>query len=167
MIHVKSMGEVLVDCKHLGRKKANVEAVFAILNEIAPEIPLRLDTIERQHKIKKLVEDCCQYEPCWVCLDEGGKVIGFLLTKRCSIEIPRLEFNGLELLYGGMKREHRRHGNFVRLLAQAKAQKSGLLAVVKHDNISNVAKLLEREDFERRKWLKPNEDAFVWTATPR
>jgi hypothetical protein len=46
-------------------------AVFSVLTEIAPEIPLRLDTEERQRPVRELVDRACGGQMSWVSLDEG------------------------------------------------------------------------------------------------
>jgi len=155
--------------KILGFRRARVEdarRVFAILNEVASEIPLVLDTPERGQAIRAVVESCCQHGPSWITLDETGRIVGFLLGKMTTSDLVQMEFAGLELVYGGMTTGQRGHGAFANLLAQAKALGLPLRAVVKHGNKSRMGQRLERQQFVRTASLRPNEDTFVWTPPP-
>jgi hypothetical protein len=146
-------------------KADDVSAVFAILSEVAPEIPVLLDTAERRNAVRRIVECCCEHESCWVSLGEEDEVIGFLLAKTVSSTVPGLEFQGLELAYGGMTSAQRDQGRFVTLIAKAKGLGVPLRAVVKHANKSGMAERLMRQGFARAACLRSDEDNFIWTPS--
>ena len=144
-------------------RPSDSSAVFRALTEIAPEIPVLLDTAERQRRICDLVDGCCAGRSSWVSLDDGGSVVGFLLGRTCSTDMPGMEFSGMELLYGGVLPAHRCHGRFSKLLAQAKRLRMPLRAVVKHANAGAIAAQLVKGGFLKRgASMRPDEDTFVW-----
>jgi hypothetical protein len=139
-------------------------AVFRVLTEIAPEIPVALDTAEKQGRIRDLLDGACASQTSWVALDGSDSVVGFLVGQTYSTDMPGMEFSGVELLYGGVLKAHRCHGRFSNLLAEAKAVGTPLRAVVKHANTSAMAARLVTGGFVKRgASLRPDEDTFVWT----
>jgi hypothetical protein len=142
--------------------RSDSAAIFTVLTEVAPEIPVRLDGTERLNLMRNLVEECCKGTSSWVVLD-GEKIVGFLLGKDCSIRHPWLEFSGIELLYGGMLKASRGHGLFSNLIDQAKALRTPLYSVVKHANSSGMIARLTKANFVRQeRSLRDDETAFVW-----
>jgi hypothetical protein len=138
-------------------------AVFSVLTEIAPEIPLRLDNEERQRRIRELVDGACASQMSWVSLDEGDNVVGFLFGRTRSTDTRGMEFSGVELLYGGVLPAHRGCGRFSKLLTEAKKLRAPLWAVVKRANTSAMAERLLKYGFAKQAdSLRPDEDTFVW-----
>jgi hypothetical protein len=139
-------------------------AVFRALTEIAPEIPVALNTAERQRRIRNLVDKLCADRSSWVSFDDGGNVVGFLLGRTYSTDMPGMEFSGVELLYGGVLPAHRCRRRFSNLLAQAKRLRTPLRAVVKSANTGAMAARLVKGGFQKQgASLRPDEDTFVWT----
>jgi hypothetical protein len=133
------------------------------LNDIAPEIPVLLDTAERRQEVRAIVEACCTHGPSWVSLDERGNIVGFLLGTKITVEVWQMEFSGLALVYGGVTIAQRGCGRFTDLLAQAKRLGLPLRAVVKRTNKGNMVERLTRERFASASSLRPDEHTFVWT----
>jgi hypothetical protein len=139
-------------------------AVFSVLTEIAPEIPLRLDSEERHRPVRELVDRACGSQMSWVSLDDGDNVVGFLIGQVRSTDTPGMEFSGVELLYGGVLPAHRGCGRFSNLLIEAKKLRTPLWAVVKRANTSGMAKRLLKYGFAKQAdSLRSDEDTFVWT----
>ena len=138
--------------------------MFSVLTEIAPEIPLRLDTEQRQRSIRELVDGACASQMSWVSLDEGDNVVGFLFGRTRSTDTRGMKFSGVELLYGGVLPAHRGCGRFSKLLTEAKKLRAPLWAVVKRANTSAMAERLLKYGFAKQAdSLRSDEDTFVWT----
>src|SRR5262249_61282613 len=73
-------------------------AVFRVLTEIAPEIPLRLDNEERQRRIRELVDGACDSQISFVSLDDGDNVVGFLFGRTRSTDMRGISRGGLSIL---------------------------------------------------------------------
>ena len=148
----------------------DASAVFRVLTQVAPEIPLLLDKPERRRPIRELVGQCCGGKTSWVALNDNVKIIGFLLGRpsRWHVAIVDNEPSGVELLYGGMQKTHRDQGQFSGLLVRAKALGKPLYAVVKHSNKSDMAARLLRTGFVKQGASTfSDEDAFIWTPSAR
>jgi hypothetical protein len=55
--------------------------ILAVLQEVAPEIPLSLDTPEGQEAIQAIIVECCDGGKSWVAADADGAVVGFVLAR--------------------------------------------------------------------------------------
>jgi hypothetical protein len=142
----------------------DVSALFSVLTDVSSEIPLPLDEPEKQRIIRERVEEACSAELAWVAIDDDHNTVGFLIGKNRKIDIWGMEFSGVELLYGGVKKKYRHAGRFQDLLNEAKALAKPLCAVVKHKNASSMATVLVKYGFEKQTdSLRPDEDRFVWT----
>src|SRR5262249_30745117 len=54
----------------------DVRGIFAILQEVAPEIPLSLDTPESQDVMQDIITECCACGESWVAVDADGTIVG-------------------------------------------------------------------------------------------
>jgi hypothetical protein len=55
--------------------------IFAVLKDIAPEIPVSLGTPGAEEAMQAIIEDCCDSGESCVALDTAGTVVGFVLAK--------------------------------------------------------------------------------------
>ena len=55
--------------------------ILAILEEVAPEVPVLLDTPERKDAIKTVIIECYGSGKSWVAIDAAGAVVGVALAK--------------------------------------------------------------------------------------
>jgi hypothetical protein len=60
--------------------------ILAILEEVAPEIPVPLDGPEGQTKIQIIIRERCQSGKSWVAVDADHKVVGFVLARPDAYE---------------------------------------------------------------------------------
>lgn len=147
-------------------RPSDAATIFAVLAEVASEIPVRLDGMERQNAIRSIVAECCKGKISWVALDEDRKVVGFLLSQIRSTDSAGMEFSGVELLYGGMLKANRSHGQFSALLQKAKSLGTPLYAVVKHTNSGSMVARLTKAGFSKQEMsLFPDEIALIWTQS--
>jgi hypothetical protein len=81
--------------------------IFAVLEEVAPEIPVLLDTPARQDAIRGIIVECRKSGKSWVAVDANGTVVGFALAR------PDLhEAGAISLRYVGVSGNSRRRGIF-------------------------------------------------------
>ena len=113
--------------------KADVPAILDLLLEVAPEIPV--DTRgERKEILSKQIHTDCYYRCVWIALDRDNQIVGFLMAEPQKQEI--------KLPYGGVRKGHREHDIFRKLMDRAKAMAKirglPLTAVVLHANASKM-----------------------------
>jgi hypothetical protein len=60
--------------------------ILTILQEVAPEIPLSLDTPERRGIMQSIIEECCASGESLVAVDADGTVVDFVLAKPDQFE---------------------------------------------------------------------------------
>src|ERR1700686_2935506 len=81
--------------------------IHALLLALAPEIPLLVDTIEREEALYALIRGCGRSGESWVALDERDRIIGFLLVDPELLERHYAEHEILDLRYAGVAPGHR------------------------------------------------------------
>src|ERR1019366_7140593 len=86
----------------------DASAIFAVLEEVAPEIPVRLDTPERKKLLFNRLQAGIGSDNVWIALDRYNHVVGFLLAEP--------EGEALDLSYGGVRTSHREQHIFPKLV---------------------------------------------------
>jgi hypothetical protein len=138
--------------------------VFTLLEEVAPEIPVRLDTAEHQRAMRCTVEESCSNGASLVAI-EGARLVGFLLVapdeyRNFQDREGRSWFN---VSYGGVTKNRRGDGIFPGLMASIMARRVPLSAEVKHANQSGMAERLEKLGFHKDSPSpKDDGDEFIW-----
>jgi GNAT superfamily N-acetyltransferase len=123
--------------------------IHTLLLALAPEIPLLVDTLEREEALYALIRACGRSGESWVALDEGERVVGFVLVDPELLERHYAEHEILELRYAGVAPEHRGHGIFAALIAKVLARLVPVTAIVPPQDPSNMAARLENFGFRR------------------
>jgi hypothetical protein len=88
--------------------------VFDLLEKVAPEIPLLLDTSERQMAIFEQIHRCIGFCKVWIALDRDKQIVGFLLAEPDRAWRPGGVNLALELPYGGVWPGHHPGSTFSR-----------------------------------------------------
>jgi len=142
--------------------EAVAPAILDVLLEVAPEIPVDTHDGRKEFLAAQIHRDCF-YRGVWIALDHNNQIVGFLMAEPQKQEI--------KLPYGGVRKRHREHHIFRKLMDKAKAMaKIGsvpLTAVVNHANKSDMASRLLKLGFMKvgaGHW--PNEDTFRWQPGP-
>jgi hypothetical protein len=117
--------------------------VLAVLEEVAPEIPVLLDTQDKKDKICTVIVQCRQSGKSWVAVNGDGKVVGFALAQQYFREGP------IALPYIGARTQARRRGIFTTLMERLKASGVPLTASVLHNNRSGMADRLAKIGFTK------------------
>lgn len=137
--------------------------IFAVLDEVAPEIPVILDTKERREGVSNKVKKCVASGESWVAIDDDGRVVAFLLVEPDKMERFHRDNQALHLPYAGVTKSRRKQGIFRALLQQVRNRKVPLTATVKAANRSGMAARLMQIGFQ--KWGDDShlgEDNFKW-----
>lgn len=135
--------------------------ILAVLEEVAAEIPVRLDGEERQQKIRTEIRQCHQTKKSLVAVDTDGKIVGFALARPDAHEGKA----AIYLPYVGVSAASRRSGIFSTLVEKLKANGVPLIANVLHDNGSGMADILLRSGFTNIDW-NAKQTKFLWSPVP-
>jgi hypothetical protein len=152
----------------------DASAIFAVLKEIAPEIPVRLDSCTRQKLLLKRLKTACGSSNVWIAVTCDNQVAGFLMVDEQTIfRDNQIVVAYLDLSYGGVKKDHRGQNIFPALVAKMKEREVPLRATVKHANKSNMGDRLLKlrftkiADLRERDLRYPDQDEFRWQPEPR
>jgi hypothetical protein len=121
----------------------DVEAIYAIIAEVACRIPVKLSTPEHVEPMRKQITDYCLDGHSIVAVDENGVVIGFQLARIKS-------WHGdpyIDLRYAGVTAVAADKKVFRRMIEIQKGHRMPLLAEVKPDNKSQMAIRLQHYGF--------------------
>jgi len=80
--------------------------IHALLLHLAPEIPLLVDTLEREEALYVLVRNCARSGESWVAADPEGRIVGFVLVEPTQLRRHYGENELLDLHYAGVAPEH-------------------------------------------------------------
>ena len=135
--------------------------ILAVLIEIAPEIPVQVEPLEREEALYALIRNCARSGESWVAVDDTGRIAGFLLAEPDQVRRHYAEHEILELHYGGVLNTHRGRGIFTALVTQVIDRMLPVTATVNPSNQSSAARLLEKLGF--RNIASPGgEHCFRW-----
>ena len=123
--------------------------IHALLLQLAPEIPLLVDTLEREEALYALIRNCGRSGESWVAVDERERIIGFVLVDPDLLERHYAEYEILELRYAGVAPDRRNQGIFANLIAKVLARLVPVIVTVPPQNRSNMAGRLEKLGFRQ------------------
>ena len=122
--------------------------ILAVLIELAPEIPVQVEPLEREETLYALIRNCARSGESWVALDDANGIVGFLLAQPDQTRRHYAEHEILELRYGGVVKTHRRRGIFTGLVERVLARMVPVAATVSPANQSGTVRLLVKLGFE-------------------
>ena len=137
------MGEVSYRPAELG-DAADIHALLLIL---APEIPLLLDTLEREEALYAVVRNFARSGESWVALDEAGAMAGFVLAAPLERGRHYGESEVLELRYAGVAAGRRRLGAFSEMLKRVCGRMLPVVTTVNATNKSGIDRRLDATGF--------------------
>jgi ribosomal protein S18 acetylase RimI-like enzyme len=117
--------------------------ILAVLVEIAPEIPVQVEPLEREEALYALIRNCVRSGESWVAVDESDHIVGFILAQPDQTRRHYAEHEILELHYGGVVKAYRRRGVFTALVERVLARMAPVIATISPANQSDAARLLE------------------------
>ena len=87
--------------------------IHDLLLRLAPEIPLLVDTLEREEALYALVRSCARSGESWVACDGDGRIVGVVLVEPNQLGRHYAEHEVLDLRYAAVAPEyHRREAAF-------------------------------------------------------
>jgi ribosomal protein S18 acetylase RimI-like enzyme len=135
--------------------------IHALLLRLAPEIPLLVDTLEREEALYALIRNCGRVGESWVALDDEERIVGFVLIDPEVIERHYAEHEIFDLRYAGVAPEHRGRGIFRALVAKVQARLVPITVIVPPHNRFDTDARLEKFGF-RQTGSGGGERAFRW-----
>src|SRR5438874_1360195 len=123
--------------------------IHALLLRLAPEIPLLVDTLEREEALYALTRNCIRLGESWVALDEADRIVGFVLVEPTQLGRHYAEHEVLELRYAGVAPEHRNQGIFSQFLGKILARTLPVTVSINAQNRSGAARCLEQLGFRQ------------------
>ncbi|HLY45262.1 MAG TPA: GNAT family N-acetyltransferase [Stellaceae bacterium] len=121
--------------------------IHALLLKLAPEMPLLVDTLEREEALYVLARNCARSGQSWVACDDTNRIVGFVLVEPTQHGRHYAEHEILELHHAGVATEHRNQGIFAALVAKVQARMVPVTASVPPQNKSETARRLEKLGF--------------------
>jgi N-acetylglutamate synthase-like GNAT family acetyltransferase len=122
-------------------------AIHDLLLALAPEIPLFVETPEREEALYALVRSCARSGESWVAADAAGRIVGFVLVEPSQLGRHYGEHELLELRYAGVAADRRGEGIFGRLVAPVLARMVPIAASVSPHNRAGMAQRLAQLGF--------------------
>jgi GNAT superfamily N-acetyltransferase len=120
--------------------------IHTLLLQLAPEIPLLADTLEREEALYVIVRNSARSGESWLALG-GGAVVGFVLAAPVDARRHYAEGEALELRYAGVAAERRRQGVFSDMLERVCARMLPIVTVVNATNRSGIDRRLAAAGF--------------------
>jgi hypothetical protein len=121
--------------------------ILAALREVAPEIPVLLDTPDRLEVMNAIIAECCNSGESWVATNAAGTVVGFVLAKPDRLERFLHRNEAVSIRYVGVIPAKRKQGIFGVLMKKVSAKKAPLTASVLRTNQSEMAVRLGKIGF--------------------
>lgn len=131
--------------------------IHALLLALAPEMPLLVDTLEREEALYAVTRACARTGESWVACDAAGRIVGFVLVESNQHGRHYAEHEVLDLRHAGVAPSHRGNGVFATFVAKVQARLVPVTATVPAQNRSDAARRLGKLGF------RPDGDArFRW-----
>jgi N-acetylglutamate synthase-like GNAT family acetyltransferase len=133
--------------------------ILAVFEEVAPEIPVLLDTVKKKEMICTVIAECCEMSTkSWVAVS-NDKVVGFALAQQRFTDGP------IALPYIGVSTQARGRGIFATLMEKLKSNGVQLTASVLHTNSSAMVDRLTKKGFTKAGSDK-QETKLQWNPPP-
>jgi N-acetylglutamate synthase-like GNAT family acetyltransferase len=123
--------------------------IHTLLLALAPEIPLRVDTLEREEALYVLIRNCARSGESWVAIDDSGRIIGVVLVEPSQLRRHYAEGELLEMRYAGVLAEWRNRGIFGGLIEKTLARMLPVTMTVNPQNRSGISQRLEKHGFRQ------------------
>lgn len=121
--------------------------IHELLLSLAPEIPVAVDTLEREEALYALIRQCARGGESWVAVDRENRVVGAVLVELNQRGRHYAENEMLDLRHAVVLPEWRDQGVADALIAKVTARMLPVTANVSRHNRSGIATCLERLGF--------------------
>ena len=121
--------------------------ILGLLLALAPEMPLQIDTLEREEALYALIRNCARSGESWVALDAAERIVGFILAEPAQLGRHYAEGELIELRHAGVAADHRGQRVFSELLAKVLARMQPVVTSVNPLNRAAMAVRLVKRGF--------------------
>jgi ribosomal protein S18 acetylase RimI-like enzyme len=121
--------------------------IHDLLLRVAPEIPVLVDTLERQEKLYALTRICARSGESWVACGRDGRIVGFALVELSEHGRHYAEHEVLELHHAGVAPDCRRQGLFAALIGHIQERMLPIAADVNRQNRADAVRQFEKLGF--------------------
>lgn len=137
--------------------------ILELIEEVASEIPVKLDSSATLQAMKDVIVDCCGSGESLIAVDSESTIVGFVLAKPDNEERFFNDNKAVSLRYIGVAKRCRGQGIFTNFLETLKAAGEPLTADVLNGNQSGMADRLSQADFVIVKEAD-NQRSFRWAS---
>jgi predicted N-acetyltransferase YhbS len=116
--------------------------VHALLLRLAPEIPLLVDTLEREEALYALVRNCARSGEAWVACDGAGHIVGVVLVEPNQLGRHYAEHEVLDLRYAAVVPELQNSGVLEALIGKVTARLQPVAVRIGAQNRTGLAACL-------------------------
>jgi len=135
--------------------------IHELLLRLAPEIPLLVDTLEREEALYALVRNCIRSGESWVACDAAGHIVGVVLVEPNQLGRHYAEHEVLDLRHAAVSSEHRESDVLAALIGRVTGRLQPVAARVGAQNRTGVAALLRDLGF-RQTGAAGGEQGWRW-----
>jgi len=121
--------------------------IHALLLRLAPEIPLLVDTLEREEALYALTRNCARSGESWVAVDDAQRIVGFVLIEPNLLGRHYAEHETLDLCHIGVAQEFHDETILATLIGRVQDRKVPMTASVPPQNRLGIARRLEQLGF--------------------
>ena len=141
--------------------------IHELLLRLAPEIPLLVDTLEREEALYALVRNCARSGESWVACDAVGHIVGIALVEPNQLGRHYAEHEVLDLRYAAVMPEHSDNGVLAALVSRVTGRLQPVAVRVGAQNRTGLAALLRELGF-RQTGAAGGEQVWRWepSASP-
>jgi hypothetical protein len=133
--------------------------IWNVLEDVAPEIPLKLETSDARDALKTEIIYALQSTDTWIAVDFASRV--------CGVVLARPSFGGSDKAvfcrYIGVPKTHRHQGIFRNLMTKLMAKEVPLAATVLTGNKSAMADRLAKLGFAKTDTTTPEQTTLRWS----
>ena len=129
--------------------------ILAVMKTLADEIPLRLDRLEHEEALYRVIRNCARCGESWVATD-GDAIVGRRAGRQQN-ETDRFwgENEALEIRHAGVLPSHRRRGILTEFVNRIVARLVPVTVQVATANNSGIGRRLEAAGFIRETSRRP------------
>ncbi|HEY1796573.1 MAG TPA: GNAT family N-acetyltransferase [Stellaceae bacterium] len=133
--------------------------ILAVMKALADEIPLRLDRLEHEEALYRVIRNCARSGESWVATD-GDAIVGVILVQQNEADRFWGEHEALEIRHAGVLPTHRRQGILTEFLNRLVARLVPVTAHVATANNSGIGRRFEAAGFTRE--ANPGGQRYRW-----
>jgi GNAT superfamily N-acetyltransferase len=133
--------------------------ILAVIKTLADEIPLRLERLEHEEALYRVIRNCARSGESWVATDSDA-IVGVILVQQNETDRFWGEHEALEIRHAGVLPNHRRRGILTGLVNRVLSRLVPVTAHIATANDSGIGRRLEAAGFtrpggQRYRWQQP------------